>query len=141
MLIVLEGCDGTGKTTLAKFLAQVLNAEIVHCTSKTPNTFEFFNSIIAASKRRNIIADRFCYGQFVYQEPHERKLSEHNLKVLETCMLQAGVKVILVTAPQATVQARLDARGETIPLGIKTVLERFEAVMGESLLPVIKYTT
>lgn len=141
MLVVLEGCDGTGKSTLAGFLAQLLNAEVVHCTSKTPNDFNFFNSILAAARKKNIIADRFCYGQFVYQQPNERRLSEANLRVLELSMLHAGAKVIHVTAPEDVVMARLAARGETTPVDVKALLSRFEDVMSESILPVIKYTT
>lgn len=141
MLVVLEGCDGTGKSTLAKFLAQVLNAEVIHCTAETPNTFSFFRSIIRASKDKNIIADRFCYGQFVYQDPEDRKLSEEDLRHLEVGMLYEGAKVILVTAPAETIEARLKARGETTRLDVKTLLCRFEGVMAKSLLPVTVYDT
>lgn len=141
MLIVLEGCDGTGKSTLAGFLAQLLNAEVIHCTSRTPNDFNFFWSIVEASKERNIIADRFCYGQFVYQEPRERRLSEANLRTLELSMLHAGAKVVLVTAPSETVEARLAARGEITSVPVCELLCRFKSVMAESLLPVAVYDT
>ena len=57
MLIVLEGCDGSGKSTLARSLSRLLDAEIIHCSSTTPNTKEFFEEIIEASRTRNIIAD------------------------------------------------------------------------------------
>lgn len=62
MLIVLEGCDGSGKTTLAKMLATLFDASIVHCTTKTPNDYEYFRRIIESSKTKNIIADRFAMG-------------------------------------------------------------------------------
>ena len=66
MLIVLEGCDGSGKTTVARNLQNILpDAEIIHCTRETPNDYSFFWHLIQASKDRHIIADRFCYGQFV----------------------------------------------------------------------------
>lgn len=141
MLVVLEGCDGTGKSTLAGFLAQLLNAEVVHCTSKTPNDLNFFLDLLRVARDKNIIADRFCYGQFVYQQPNERRLSEANLRVLEVAMLREGAKVIHVTAPEDVVTARLADRGETTPIDVKTLLSRFESVMSESILPVIKYTT
>lgn len=113
MLIVLEGCDGSGKSTLAKDLSKIIGAEVVHCSSKTPNTKEFFESIIEASKSRNIIADRFCYGQFVYQEEGERPLGgTKELNRLEVTMLEAGAKVIFVTAPNEVIEERLASRNE-----------------------------
>lgn len=141
MLVVLEGCDGTGKSTLAEFLAKVMNAEVIHCTSSTPNDYGFFWGIIEASRQRNIIADRFCYGQFVYQKKEDRNLKKSSLYSLELSMLDAGAKVILVTAPQDVVEARLAARGETTHLPVKELLGRFEDIMSESILPVIRYTT
>lgn len=131
MLIVLEGCDGTGKSTLASSLACLLNAEIIHCSSKTPNDKEFFEEIIEASKTRNIIADRFCYGQFVYQEQGERPLGcMHDLNRLETKMLAAGAKVVWVCASNDTVEDRLRQRNEKClnDLSVEEVQSRFRSL-------------
>lgn len=120
MLIVLEGCDGSGKTTIANNLKAILpDAEIIHCTTETPNDFEFFHSLILASRHRDIIADRFCYGQFVYQSPEERHLTPAELVALEVEMLAANAKVLHVTAPVCTIKKRLLYRGEetTLPVG------------------------
>ena len=141
MLVVLEGCDGAGKSTLAEFLAKLLNADIVHCTAETPNDYEFFDNIISAAITKNIIADRFCYGQFVYQEKDERRLSKDDLRVLETHMLEADGKVILVTAPEDVIIARLASRGEATHMPVKDILSRFEKVMSKSILPVMRYDT
>ena len=141
MLVVLEGCDGAGKSTLAEFLAKLLNADIVHCTAETPNDYEFFDSIISAAITKNIIADRFCYGQFVYQEKEDRRLSKADLRILETRMLEADGKVILVTAPEDVILARLASRGEITHMPVKDILSRFEKVMSKSILPVMRYDT
>ena len=141
MLVVLEGCDGAGKSTLAEFLAKLLNADIVHCTAETPNDYGFFYNIIEVARTRNIIADRFCYGQFVYQEKDERKLSESALRMLETRMLEANSKVILVTAPEDIIIARLASRGEITHMPVKDILIRFDKVMSKSILPVMRYDT
>lgn len=118
MLIVLEGCDGSGKTTIAKKLQNILpDAEIIHCTRETPNTYEFFQGLIIASKDRNIIADRFCYGQFVYQTDTERNLSEEMLTGLEVQMIAAKARVIHVTAPVDEIEDRLAFRGERADVG------------------------
>lgn len=126
MLIVLEGCDGSGKTTVANHLLNILpNAEIVHCTTDTPNDWDFFSKLIEASKTRNIIADRFCYGQFVYQREEERHLTFKQLWDLEILMMTSGAKVIHVAAPVDAIEDRLALRGEkTIP-SVATLCDRY----------------
>lgn len=141
MLIVLEGCDGTGKSTLAGMLSKMLGAEVLHCTTLTPNTYEFFDGIIQASRTRDIIADRFCYGQFVYQEPGERNLTLEQLHRLEVSMIAAGAKVIHVTATEPSLKKRLDARGEVTMLPVASILSRYKGIFEMSLMDVVEYNT
>lgn len=161
MLYILEGCDGAGKTTVATKLAKVLDAEIIHCSQYTPNDFSFFVHIAEAAKEKNIIADRFCYGQFVYQEEENRPLRESpivttlgfgdrdgvsalkNLHQLETIMLDCGVKVIYVTAPVDDIKERLALRGEVLINGltVEDIMIRYTAVRKNSILPWIEWNT
>lgn len=143
MLVILEGCDGSGKSTLARSLAKVLGADIIHCTSRTPNDKKFFESIIEASKTRNIIADRFCYGQYVYQEKKDRPLGNYeDLNNLEAKMLAAGAKVLFVGAPIEEIEERLAARGEKLVNGLKVgeVILKFEelftlhSILGDNVI-------
>lgn len=149
MLIVLEGCDGSGKSTLASSLAKILDAEVVHCTQFTPNTYKFFNDIVNASQHRNIIADRFCYGQFVYQEEDQRPLKDFTGNSLETLhrlemrMLETGAKVIHVTAPDETIKDRLALRGEVVinRLSVEDVQARYRGTFRNSMLNIIEWNT
>ena len=136
MLIVLEGCDGSGKTTLANKLAAILDAEIIHCTTETPNDYSFFSQIIAMAEKRNIIADRFCYGQFVYQKPEERKLDSVDLYHLELYMMNTGAKVIYVYCDEDTIKERLDKRGEIPIRPVGEILSTYSSVFSKSLLPI-----
>lgn len=133
MLIVLEGCDGVGKTTIARNLAKLMDARIIHCTASTPNDYKFFKSIIDASKYQNIIADRFCYGQFVYQEEWERKLTQAELTQLELDMIEVGARVIHVHAPVYEVERRLRCRNEKTNLPVEEIMDKFIAVFEHSL--------
>lgn len=136
MLIVLEGADGVGKSTIAKRLARILNARIIHCTKNTPNDLAYFRSILYASEEQHIIADRFCYGQFVYQSEEERKLTQDELYRFEADMLNMGAKVIYVTASEKTIEARLNKRNEIPMYPVKELLERFDTVMKQSTLQI-----
>lgn len=150
MLIVLEGCDGAGKTELANFLAKIFKADIIHCSTHTQNDYNFFYDIIQAAKgKRNVIADRFCYGQFVYQNPEDRPLkdynftAEENLSMLERTMLSTRAKMIYVTAPADVIKSRLAARGETLINGltVEEIQQRYDNVINKSLLPWTVYNT
>ena len=135
MLIVLEGCDGTGKTTIANNLKAVMpNAKIIHCTTQTPNDFDFFESIILAAKTSDIIADRFCYGQFVYQSPEERHLTKDQLRKLEIRMLETDAKIIHVVAPVPTIKERLSWRGEETSIPVGDICERYHNLFESTLI-------
>ena len=126
MLFVLEGCDGSGKTTVAKHIKNILpNAEIIHCTRETPNNYAFFQQLIDAAKHRHIIADRFCYGQFIYQTEEERHLTDEQLTLLEISMLANHVQVIHVTASVEEIEDRLTFRGEKTDIPVREICERY----------------
>lgn len=136
MLIVLEGCDGTGKTTLAHNLSKILGAEIIHCTTDTPNTVWFFRDIIEMAQTRNIIADRFCYGQFVYQSEDKRQLTKHDLYNLELAMLNTGARVVYVDCDEQVLNARLAARNEVPMKPIRQLKDGYLKVFSDSLLKI-----
>ena len=134
MLVVLEGCDGSGKSTLARFLSKIMNAEIVHCTASTPNDYNYF---------LNIIADRFCYGQFVYQEAEDRRLNMYQLYKLEAQMLIAGTKVVYVAISPEYAESRLRSRGdyEQTLDQLRKYVKGFENIFKQSSLNIYRYNT
>lgn len=136
MLIVLEGCDGSGKTTLANLIAPLIGAEIIHCTAETPNTYEWFIEILDKSKEVNIIADRFCYGQFVYQDPCDRSLNEVALRSLESMLKAANTKVVYVDADSRIIKHRLNKRGELTEIPVEEIQRRYRQVFTESTMDV-----
>ena len=157
MLIILEGCDATGKTTLAKLLARLYNAEVVHCTAETPNMYDFFDSLIYAANNKNIICDRFCYGQFVYQDEGDRPLATHAallvggesryvddsweaLRMLEMSMLRNDVKVIYTWANPNTIADRMISRGEN-PKDVGRILKGYEDLWSRTLIQPIVFKT
>ena len=142
MLYVLEGCDGSGKTTTALWLSKLLDAEIIHCNTTTPNNESFFKNIIRMSDKKNIIADRWCYGQFVYQEEENRPLqcswqsALNALYSVEKEMLEFGSKVIYVQASAETIKKRLAERNEILinGLSVEEVIARFDNIRKKSML-------
>lgn len=141
MMIVLEGIDGVGKTTLANLLSKTYNAGIIHATRETPNDWAWFNELMDLAKDRNIIMDRSFWGQFVYQDPEERKLNWEQLHELEHRLEQEDGKLIYVTANTSDILERLKGRAETLSRPLDLLKERYEAVILLSECPVIIYNT
>lgn len=145
MLIVLEGCDGTGKTTLAKLMQMCYNMKYIHCTAETPNDYEFFADIIKRSAKEDIVCDRFFWGQFVYQEEEERHLTKNELFSLYSLMhvVSKRNRVILVEADPFTVRYRLDYRQENTDKPILDIMQGFRSIANESCadVPVYLYNT
>ena len=141
MMIVLEGIDGVGKTTLANLLSKTYDAGIIHATRETPNDWAWFNELMDLAKDRNIIMDRSFWGQFVYQDPGERKLTWDQLHELEHRLEQEGGKLIYVTATAEDIQARLGARAETLSRPLEVLKERYLANIVLADCQVIIYNT
>ena len=141
MLIVLEGIDGVGKTTLANLMSKVYNADIIHATRETPNDWGWFNGVLDLARDRNIIMDRSFWGQFVYQDLEERKLNWEQLHELEHRLEQEDGKLIYVTANTSDILERLRGRAETLSRPLDLLKERYEAVILLSECPVIIYNT
>lgn len=141
MMIVLEGVDGAGKTTLANLLSKTLNAGIIHATRETPNDWAWFSEIMDLARDRNIIMDRAFWGQFVYQNPDERKLSQEQLHELEHRLHQEGGHLIYVTAEEEDIRSRLGARQEELALPLGVLKARYAVRIDRADCPVITYNT
>lgn len=93
------------------------------------------------SETQDIITDRFCYGQFVYQNPEERKLTSEELCSLELNLINRDAKLVYVRANPEDIQKRLNSRNEELFTNPEEVQSRFEKIFDNSLLDVKVYDT
>ena len=108
MNIVIEGCDGTGKSTLAKYLCERFNMYYWH--ESAPRTLEEYKMMLAPG---GTVFDRFCLGQFVYNKPEERKMSEEELKILlNEVFPETNTILIYVDCETDKIFMRMVDRGE-----------------------------
>lgn len=143
MLIVLEGCDGSGKSSLAELLVRLggPNVEVIHATRETPNDMEWFSGILDKARNKNIIMDRAFWGQFVYQKPSERHLTFEQLKQLEERLRSEHGLLIYVYAPERVINRRLNRRSEIASLPVKTILRKYKSMCRHAQCPVIWYNS
>lgn len=110
MNIIIEGCDAAGKSTLAKYLCERFNMYYWHETS--PRTLEEYKQMLAPG---GVVFDRFCFGQFVYNTPEQRKMSPEQLQELVQYFKQTASLLIYVDCPSDMIVKRMINRGEGSP--------------------------
>lgn len=107
MNIIIEGCDGTGKTMLAEYLCKQLNMYYWH--ESNPRTLDEYKQML---KSGGVVFDRFCFGQFVYNTPDQRKMSLEQLQELVQYFKETATLLIYVNCSSEVIAKRLIARGE-----------------------------
>lgn len=150
MLIIVEGCDGSGKSTLTQFLHDLLGGTLIHMSSKTTNDKATMLGIIESAKNDVVIMDRSVYGQFIYQTEEERAekgwLSLNDLHELEAAMIGVKVVPILCVADEETLKQRIAQRGDSADdfdkLNQLEIQDRFiELMKKKSMLSWIKVSS
>ena len=102
--IIIEGCDGVGKTTLVNKIKDMFSVpfEVVHGTRETPNNLEYYLRLLSSEKP--MIFDRFYMGQFIYQTEEERKAKgwltkEHREIIEDFISVRSDIICIYAKAP------------------------------------------
>lgn len=108
MNIVIEGCDGTGKSAIAKHLCERFGLQYWH--ESQPRPFDEYKQMLEYG---GFVFDRFCVGQFVYNTPEQRKMSTEELKLLLRDIFPTTNTILLyVDAHTDAIIKRLIERGE-----------------------------
>lgn len=109
--IIIEGCDGTGKTTLCKLLADKYGLDIVHITSKDPNDFDFYKQTM---RKSNVVYDRHFLGEMIYPKIYNRKgnLNLYDIEWFRNYAIETKTCVIVLTTDIDEIKRRLTERGE-----------------------------
>jgi thymidylate kinase len=116
-VIVLEGCDGTGKTTLAHILATRHGYAVVH-SGRTPDDVDLvarYRSILAIPGK--IALDRSFISELVHgplQYGRSRLTAANAAELALLVAARGGVLVHLTGSPEA-IAARLRARDGSAP--------------------------
>lgn len=68
MIVIIEGCDRTGKSTLASKIALAIGGEVIHCGKpKTDDAYaEYLEMIAQLPSYKHYVFDRFYLGEYVY---------------------------------------------------------------------------
>lgn len=151
MLIIVEGCDGAGKTTFVSELKRRIKAQAVsrftevHILHKGPPTLhpldEYETPLFeyAPSRLRNIICDRWHLGEGIY--PHvfkrptqyDRAVRRH----VEMFLLSKGAYLVVLQPTIETLRKRVQQRGDDLVhvSQLSRISLEYEHATRSSLLP------
>lgn len=141
MLIIIEGPDGAGKTTLAKKLSSSTSKQIVHCGSALRKKSDFYSYT-----KQQIILDRSWYSELVYGEVFREgsQISEEEMFELEMSAEQvSGALIIYCRADLETLWKRCKNTEPFTKKQVSQVLEEYDKLLLNSfhIIPVVVYDT
>lgn len=148
MIIIIEGPDGSGKTTLAEKLHKQTKYPIVHMSQ--PKTEDEKKRMLGeylqmVRNGKNMIFDRCWYSEMAYG-PVMRggsAISYPDMYMLEEQLAKAGAIIIYATGPKAALWQRCQKRGEdyvTTRSDFNAICENFDKIMSiPHHIPVVRY--
>lgn len=150
MILILEGPDGSGKTTLATRLHATTGYPMYH-RSKPENEEDKANMMeqlkADLKKYKNVIVDRCWYSEIVYGNVMRdgSVIDYPEMYDLERLALSKGALLIYCTGDPAAMYKRATARGEdyiTSFADYMQICRSYDRLMFDMphLLPVVRYT-
>ncbi len=95
IIIILEGIDKSGKSTIANFLKEKFGFEIVKCSQPKGDAYkEYVSKLNKVNK--NTVFDRFCYGELVYGPLYRGKSQIDNKKLANIETLASAKNAIII---------------------------------------------
>ena len=148
MIIIIEGPDGSGKTTLAEQISKQTKFPIVHRSQ--PKTEEEKKNmmgtyLLAIKEHKNVIFDRCWYSEMAYGPVmrDESIISYPEMYALERALARGGAILIHCTGPEPTLWMRCQNRGEeyvTSRDDFKAIFRNYVDIMSTPhLIPVVTY--
>lgn len=137
MRIIIEGADGTGKTTLVKKLAKTYSLDSLNINRYDPNNFNFY---LETLKKTKVVFDRHFVGEMIYPEVFNRKgnLNEEDFEWLINYSKENGIAIIILYADESTLLERQKAN--EYPEVLNNIIEinkRFKEIAEKYSIPLI----
>lgn len=122
VIIIIEGVDGTGKSTFARRLAEERGVELWHRGAPTAHNWleEYVLPLTEGGKTKDVVIDRWHFGEMVWPQVMGRRSLFAGLEAFNQCnsILGAlGAKMIYVKRDHRGIRKTLAARGESSQMG------------------------
>ena len=139
-VIILEGCDKTGKSTLAKELQERHGYKVIKCSNPKGDPYvEYVTKLLGED---NVIFDRFLYGELVYGPIYRRKsqLNANQVQNLELLLRSRDAVVVYCHAGVDFIKRKFTEENEDFAKAehVERILSGYEDVLSRSTLRVIR---
>lgn len=145
MLIIIEGADNTGKTTLATHLQEIFSLEYLHLSQpKCENPFQEYMEVFGNIKVPTVI-DRIHLSEYVYANLWRGgcKISEKQFELLDLEAMDRFEFTIIIhaQAPNQIILERCKQNREEFlkPEQIEKCANLFHEIIGRTQIPVLDY--
>lgn len=139
MLIILEGLDATGKSTIARRLHNEYKFDVIHRGPPTkPAVQEYTDLDDYVLGCSNVVCDRWHVGELVYPASRGRStdLTDEGFATIEQYLVDLGAILVYTIASPDLQRSIMANRGEPFDSN-QIALERllFERALAKSRLP------
>ena len=148
MIIIIEGPDGSGKTTLAEKISKQTKYPIIHRSQpKTEEEKKLMMGEYLQTIRsgKNMIFDRCWYSEMAYGPVmrDDSVISYPEMYELEELLAKSGALIIYATGAKAALWQRCQKRGEdyiTARDDFNAICDNFDKIMNvPHHIPVVRY--
>ena len=111
MRVILEGCDGTGKTSVSELLANKLNCNIIRLTRHGYRALRSYKHLMSAEY---IVHDRSFISETIYPKyfNEARSITDGETSELWDYIKIFDIKVFVLTANPEEIVKRFNTRGD-----------------------------
>ena len=142
-IIILEGLDKCGKSSLASIIARNLACNILKCSAPTEDPYKEYVTKLLNNDDDNIIFDRFCYGELVYGPIYRGKSAIDSNKLLNLELLLQARDSILIYCEASLdfIKQKFIEDNETFTkmIDIKKLLSGYRRVISQAKIPVLHH--
>lgn len=142
-IIIIEGENCTGKTTLANYIVDNFQYEYIKCSQPKGDAYLEYKKIISElDENKNYVIDRFVYGEMVYGPIYRGKSDIDNAKLyeIEQMIYSKAVLIYCYDTAKNISKRFIEEKEEFAEQDkIQQTLDLFNKVIKYSMLPVYKH--
>jgi len=142
MVIILEGCDKTGKSTLAQYIVEKYGFKLIKCSQpKKGEAYNEYTGIIEkiSKGKENYVIDRMHLGEEVYGPIYRGRseLTQEQFQDIEKRLNDLNTVLIYCYDREENIARRFIDDGETFTKteNIQDILDKYLVVVKKSALP------